>query len=78
MLKLPYHTIVGAASRYSSGSATLIFFECPVYLCIFLQDEVWGLLRENSRLLDHFTSLLTAAGPLGRLGFINETKPNEI
>jgi hypothetical protein len=26
---------------------------------------VWGLLRENSRLLDHFTSLLTAAGPLG-------------
>jgi len=28
------------------------------------QDEVWGLLRENSRLIEQFTSLAAAAGPL--------------
>jgi len=28
------------------------------------QDEVWGLLRENSRLIEQFTSLAASAGPL--------------
>jgi len=28
------------------------------------QDEVWGLLRDNSRLIEQFTSLAAAAGPL--------------
>jgi len=28
------------------------------------QDEVWGLLRENSRLIEQFTSLAAAQGPL--------------
>jgi len=28
------------------------------------QDEVWGILRENSRLIEQFTSLASAAGPL--------------
>ena len=28
------------------------------------QDEVWGILRENSRLIEQFTSLAAAAGPL--------------
>ena len=31
---------------------------------IFAQDEVWGLLRENSRLIEQFTNIATSAGPL--------------